>query len=272
MSSALPIHPLTGLQAIGFTRRGPIWPQLGGDGTGDGNTGDAPAADTGSTGGEGDTPPAPESGSGEPASKGNAPESGSGEAGGTGGEPAPKRRSSTAEDPKVRAARNEAATAKQEMADLKQAFGKALGFVTDDGEADPKKLAAQVESHAKDAREAKAELAVFRAAPKDVDTQSLIDSRSFAKKLHGLDPAADDFEQQVTDLVAQEVEKNPRYRLTPAAPAAPKPPARSGADTGSGSNGNSGQLTYEQYKAMAPADRVQAVKDGRANQILGRTK
>ncbi|QDH47610.1 major head protein [Gordonia phage Madeline] len=36
----LPVHPLTGLRALGMTSRGPIWPQLGGDGNGDGNTGD----------------------------------------------------------------------------------------------------------------------------------------------------------------------------------------------------------------------------------------
>lgn len=28
--NTLPIHPLTGMQAIGFTRKGPIWPVLGG--------------------------------------------------------------------------------------------------------------------------------------------------------------------------------------------------------------------------------------------------
>jgi len=30
INDALPFHPRTGLQAIGFTRRGPIWPALGG--------------------------------------------------------------------------------------------------------------------------------------------------------------------------------------------------------------------------------------------------
>ncbi|MGW0039832.1 hypothetical protein [Gordonia sp. NPDC003376] len=42
--NTLPIHPTTGLRALGVTRRGPIWPVLGGNGEGDGNTGD----DTGS--------------------------------------------------------------------------------------------------------------------------------------------------------------------------------------------------------------------------------
>lgn len=41
MNSVLPKHPITGLTALGFTKRGtPIWPVLGGDGTGDGRTTD----------------------------------------------------------------------------------------------------------------------------------------------------------------------------------------------------------------------------------------
>lgn len=46
----LPVHPTTGLTALGWTSRGPIWPILGGDGTGDGNTGDSGNGD-----GQGDT-------------------------------------------------------------------------------------------------------------------------------------------------------------------------------------------------------------------------
>ncbi|MGW6121499.1 phage major capsid protein [Nocardia sp. NPDC055165] len=43
MSVNLPKHAETGLRALGVTKRGvPIWPVLGGDGTGDGNTGNAP--------------------------------------------------------------------------------------------------------------------------------------------------------------------------------------------------------------------------------------
>ena len=34
-NSTLPIHPTTGLQAIGFTSRGPIWPVAGGSGEGE---------------------------------------------------------------------------------------------------------------------------------------------------------------------------------------------------------------------------------------------
>lgn len=44
----LPIHPTTGLRAIGIGKRGPIWPVMGGSGEGDGNTGGE-----GNAGGEG---------------------------------------------------------------------------------------------------------------------------------------------------------------------------------------------------------------------------
>ncbi|CAM3536443.1 hypothetical protein TSOC111612_01390 [Tsukamurella ocularis] len=44
-TTALPIHPVTGLRALGVTRRGPVWPAIGGSGEGDGNTGDTPTGD-----------------------------------------------------------------------------------------------------------------------------------------------------------------------------------------------------------------------------------
>ena len=50
--AVLPIHPLTGVQAIGFTRRGPIWPVMGG------------APDDGGNGGNGGTDGAGGNGSG----------------------------------------------------------------------------------------------------------------------------------------------------------------------------------------------------------------
>ena len=67
----LPIHPTTGLTALGVGKRGPIWPVLGGNGEGDGDTGDKggdPKIKGGDKPGEdgkdgdgkaGDTPPPP---------------------------------------------------------------------------------------------------------------------------------------------------------------------------------------------------------------------
>lgn len=287
MSIALPIHPVTGLRALGIGRRGPIWPQLGGDGTGDGNTGNAgDSGDKGATtGGDEDTGEAGAATGGDTgagSTEGNAGPGDDGEAGaggaatGAGGDgeakPAAKRGgNSTAEDPKVRAARNEAKAAKDEVAALKTAFAKALGLDGDKAETDPKKLADQLATSTREAREKDAELAVYRGVPKDVDAQALLDSRAFVKDLHKLDPAADDFDEQRDALISKYAEKNPsKFKIAPAAPAAPKPPARSGGDTTGGSGENGGQLSYEQYKALPREERMKAVREGRANTILGR--
>ena len=49
----MPIHPVTGVRAIGFTRRGPVWPVLGGaEDAGHPSAGDSAAGD-----GSGETPP-----------------------------------------------------------------------------------------------------------------------------------------------------------------------------------------------------------------------
>jgi len=54
--TTLPIHPTTGLRALGFSKRGPIWPVLGGDGNGDGNTGDGDDDGGSGTGDDGKKP------------------------------------------------------------------------------------------------------------------------------------------------------------------------------------------------------------------------
>ncbi|KZM75751.1 hypothetical protein [Nocardia terpenica] len=186
---------------------------------------------------------------------------------------------SQADDPRLRSARNDAAKyrtraskAETDLDAFKQQVGKLFGFVSDDEATDPKKLTTQLESAVKDANEARVELAVYRTAGKDVDADALLDSRAFSAAISKLDLTADDFAAQVAAEISKAVEKNPnKFRLTPVAEP-PKPPKRSGADTGSGKGENSGQLTYAQYQALSPSERVKAVQEGRANQILGRRK
>lgn len=273
-TAALPKHPVTGLTALGYTSRGPIWPQLGGDGTGDGNTGDTGETD-GDASGEGAASGSAStgaSGDSDAGTGGADSGAGTGETGGESatGEPSKRGGNSTATDPKVRAARNEAAQAKKEFEDFKTAIGKALGYVPDEADTDPAKLAARLADSSKEATDAKAELAVFRAAPKDVDAQALVDSRRFTNALHKLDQSADDFDEKLAELITAEVEKNPAKFKIAAAPAAPKPPGQSGADTGAGKGESGGQLTYAQYQALTPAERIKATREGRANQVLGR--
>jgi hypothetical protein len=57
---ALPVHPRTGLTALGLRRNGaPIWPVLGGSEDGDGGDGDGGAGDSDSDGDGGDKPLGP---------------------------------------------------------------------------------------------------------------------------------------------------------------------------------------------------------------------
>ncbi len=272
MSIVLPTHPVTGLRALGIVGDKPVWPILGGDGTGDGDTGDAPPADDDAmqdTGAEG--PGATEDVDNGSADT-DAPEA---DADTADGDQAPK--GSQADDPKLRAARNDAANhrtrAKKAETDLdafKQQVGKLFGFVSDEDAGDPKKLTTQLESAVKDANDARVELAVYRKAGKDVDADALLDSRTFAAAISKLDPASDDFADQVSAEITNAVDKDPGKFRVSATGEPPKPPKRSGADTGSGKGENSGQLTYAQYQALSPTERVKAVKDGRANKILGR--
>ncbi|WP_067565819.1 hypothetical protein [Nocardia acidivorans] len=214
-----------------------------------------------------DTPDAPQGGEQESGSV-DAPEGGEGTAGAPQG--------SKADDPRLRTARNDAASyrtrakkAETDLTEFKNQVGKLFGFVSDEDASDPKKLTAQLKSAVDEAHEARIELAVFRAAGKEIDADALLDSRTFAATVSKLDASADDFAAQVAAEIAKAVEKSPKFRLAPAAEP-PKPPKRSGADTGSGKGENSGQLTYAQYQALSPTERVKAVKEGRANQILGR--
>lgn len=52
--SDFPIHPTTGLRALGFNKRGhPIWPVMGGNGQGDGGNGQGGTGGAGGDGGQG---------------------------------------------------------------------------------------------------------------------------------------------------------------------------------------------------------------------------
>ena len=262
-TSTLPIHPVTGLSALDVIGGRPVWPILGGDGTGDGDTGDKPVEDADAD--EGGDTPAEESGAG--ADDTDADEKP------TDADEAPK--GSQADDPKLRAARNdaakyrtEAAAAKKAVEELKSSLGKALGFVSADKDADPKEVAAKLTSALDDAKQSKVELAVYRSAGKDVDVDALLDSRAFASAIGKLDPSSDDFDSELKALVKKTVAGNPKYKAEPAV----KVPDRSGADTGKGDRDNAGQLTYAEYQKLSPAERMKATKEGRADKVLGRSK
>lgn len=146
--------------------------------------------------------------------------------------------------------------AKQAAADearqaLAQEIGKALGLVaTDDAPPTPEALTAQVteattarEQAEADARAARVELAVFRAAADHrADAQALLDSRTFTDSLADVDPTDS---EAVTNAIKTFVSKHPRF-LTQAVGA-------SSADHAGGSG--EGAITPEQFKQMSGQER-----------------
>ena len=159
----------------------------GGDGSAVGDGG-APAGDSGEAGsgeehgGQNGTPSAPD----PSASKGEQGEE-------------QDEQGSQADDPKLKAARDEAAQnrikareAASEKDQLIQTLGKALGLVKDDDEQgkgpDAEALAAQVEKSQTEATEAARELAVYKAAATNgADPSKLLDSRSFLNSIKDVD-------------------------------------------------------------------------------------
>ncbi len=91
---------------------------------------------------------------------------------------------------------------------LAQEIGKALGLIKDDEPADPVKLTEQLTAAGNEARQAKLELAVFRAAAAaDADPSALLDSRAFLAKVANTDPSDSD---AITAAITEAVTANPR--------------------------------------------------------------
>lgn len=127
------------------------------------------------------------------------------------------------------------AAAKQATDELAAKFGKMFGLVDDKTEQTPEELLAQAQAKAAEAQaEAAAKIAaaeqraadleatarakdvaltVHRRAGDGIDTDALLDSSSFGKRMAALDPSAADFQSQVDTEIAAFLEANPgRYR------------------------------------------------------------
>lgn len=140
--------------------------------------------------------------------------------------------------------RSERDAVKTEADDRIQAILKTLGVESGENE-DPEQAAAQAREQAEaDAREARVELAVFKAAPdKNADATALLDSRSFLDRVKDLDPTDTD---ALAAAIGQAVEDNPRLAATQAA-------ARSSADF-TGGDGD-GAITQEKFDGMDMTER-----------------
>lgn len=155
-----------------------------------------------------------------------------------------------------------------------KAILKAAGIETD--EADPAKIAAELETERSTSRQRAVELAVFRAASSaGADPDALLDSRAFLEKVKTLDPSD---ANGIRLAIADAIQSNPRLAAkapeppaAPAAPATPPAPAAgvSGADFAGGTGAAAQQLTREQLAGMSPQDILKAHKEGRLSSLTG---
>lgn len=100
-----------------------------------------------------------------------------------------------------------------------------------------------------EARTAKVELAVHRAASAaNADPSALLDSRSFAKAVEALDPSKDDFAAKVTEAITKAVEANPRLGATSTTPT----PVTNAPGSGGTSDAS---VSKEAFQKMSPSER-----------------
>jgi hypothetical protein len=115
-------------------------------------------------------------------------------------------------------ARSDAATerTKRQAAEKQTAAVlKALGL-DPDGKPDAKALGEQVETERASARQARVELAVFRAAGKaGGDPDALLDSRAFLDSIAELDPTGPGFSEAVAGAIVKAIEGNDRLKAAP---------------------------------------------------------
>lgn len=117
-----------------------------------------------------------------------------------------------------------AAAAEAAKTEFAQSIGKALGLIKDDTPADPTALLTQAQQERQaaldEANATKRDLAVLRNADKhDANTDELLDSATFNRKLAALDPSADDFAAQVEALIKDTVDGNPaKFKRVQVAP------------------------------------------------------
>lgn len=111
-------------------------------------------------------------------------------------------------------------TAKQQAADearqaLAQQIGKTLGLVKDDTKVDPAELTSQLTQTQAEAKAARLELAVYKAAnTAKADPAALLDSRAFLAQVASIDPTDT---AALAAAISGAITANPRLRVTQAA-------------------------------------------------------
>ena len=120
----------------------------------------------------------------------------------------------------AKTARAEATAAKAAQDAITLSIGKALGLVKDDDPVDSAAVAQRLAESGADARQARVELAVYRAAGTIADPGALLDSTSFLASLKDIDPTDS---AAITAAITAAVESNPRLGAASEGPRAPRP-------------------------------------------------
>lgn len=205
----LPIHPYSGLQAVGIVGGKPVFPIMGGsedheagsDAGTEGNETGTPDAKTGTEDTGTETSEAKTGTGTDDQDPWADPDKAKAEI-----ERLRKENAST----RVNAKKQAAADAEQ---DIINRIGKTLGLIEDE---DTKVDVDQLESKLHGSQ---IENAVYRAAAskQNLDVNALLDSRSFLASVKELDPTDKDFAGQVSAAIDQAVTDNPRLQSQPGA-------------------------------------------------------
>jgi hypothetical protein len=160
-----------------------------------------------------------------------------------------------------------AQAAEEAKKELAQTIGKALGLVEDE-QIDPAKLTESLTASQAEAKRARVELGVFRAAgAAGGDPAALLDSSSFLKSLDSVDPNDG---TAIAAAIASAVEANPRLGVAPGDPKQPAPnPAQGTSATGAIAPP---QLTRADLDRMSPEAIEEARAAGRFDDLLSGKK
>lgn len=243
-STVLPIHPTSGLQAIGFTRKGPVWPIMGG--SGDGDTTEDPKEDS-----TDDADASKDDTGGD--------DTGDDAAGKSDADKAADDKPIT--DWKARSRQNENAkkAAEKKLNSVLAALG-----VGDGGDLTPAQLKEKFEAANAETAGLKVENAVIKAATKaGVDADELTDSKRFMSKVADLDPTDSAFADDMKKLIDAEVKGRPSLKVGGVVKA-----GTSGKET-TGNNGK-GQLTRADLAKLTPTEIVKAQEAGRLDSLMGK--
>lgn len=140
-------------------------------------------------------------------------------------------------------------TTEEKLQTFLDGFARVMGLSSDEAPEppDPERLTKELTSAQEQHRATQVELAVFRrAAEYEGDPDALLDSRSFLKKVHGLDPSSGDFQEQVATAIRDAVTANPKLKAPVSAPGSSAP---SGGEFAGGPSGRpDAELSVDDFR------------------------